>query len=256
MRHMSNNRRGGRGKSNSGQKSVHPRYQNFESNGPDGRLRGTPSQVHEKFLQQARDALVSGDTVRSQNLLQYAEHYFRLGDLGGYGQGDRNSSQPEEGLSAQDQTEISNQDSHQDVAQPDSRRSASNRSASSREDAPRPRRERGARYGRGGRVNSNQAPEYKEEPRAPAKSSLDVSSEHQPGFGTQMPAFLGRGTSDVVGLGEENATLSNAADRSEVPSHDASNGEAESSKPARRSVRRTPYGPRRRPESRKTPDDA
>jgi hypothetical protein len=50
----------------------------FESNGPDVKIRGTAQHVAEKYLQLARDAQSSGDIVLAENLLQHAEHYFRL----------------------------------------------------------------------------------------------------------------------------------------------------------------------------------
>lgn len=50
----------------------------FESNGPNGRIRGTAQQLHEKYLQQGRDALSSGDRVTAESFFQYAEHYSRI----------------------------------------------------------------------------------------------------------------------------------------------------------------------------------
>jgi hypothetical protein len=50
----------------------------FESNGPDVKIRGTPSHIAEKYLQLARDAQASGDPVAAENYYQHAEHYFRL----------------------------------------------------------------------------------------------------------------------------------------------------------------------------------
>jgi hypothetical protein len=50
----------------------------FESNGPDVKIRGTPSHIAEKYVQLARDAHTSGDPVSAENYYQHAEHYFRL----------------------------------------------------------------------------------------------------------------------------------------------------------------------------------
>ncbi len=50
----------------------------YESAGPDGKVRGTPQQVIDKYLALARDAQTSGDRVMSENFLQHAEHYQRL----------------------------------------------------------------------------------------------------------------------------------------------------------------------------------
>src|ERR1700761_1800203 len=52
--------------------------QTFDSNGPDGRIRGTAFQVHEKYLQLARDASSSGDRIIAESYLQHAEHYYRI----------------------------------------------------------------------------------------------------------------------------------------------------------------------------------
>lgn len=48
-----------------------------ESNGPEVKIRGTAAQIHEKYVQYARDAQSAGDRVRYENLMQHAEHYFR-----------------------------------------------------------------------------------------------------------------------------------------------------------------------------------
>jgi hypothetical protein len=50
----------------------------FESAGPDGKVRGTPQQIIDKYQVLARDAQVSGDWVAAENYLQHAEHYARL----------------------------------------------------------------------------------------------------------------------------------------------------------------------------------
>ena len=50
----------------------------FESAGPDGKVRGTPQQVIEKYQTLARDATLAGDPVAAENFLQHAEHYVRL----------------------------------------------------------------------------------------------------------------------------------------------------------------------------------
>lgn len=50
----------------------------FESAGPEGKVRGTPQQIIEKYLALARDAQISSDRVMSENFLQHAEHYQRM----------------------------------------------------------------------------------------------------------------------------------------------------------------------------------
>jgi hypothetical protein len=65
-----------RGRNN--RKGPNPLTRSFESNGPDVKIRGTAQHIAEKYLQLARDAQSSGDTIAAENLLQHAEHYFRL----------------------------------------------------------------------------------------------------------------------------------------------------------------------------------
>lgn len=50
----------------------------FDSSGPDGKVRGTPQQIIEKYNQLHRDAQLSGDRVNAENFAQHAEHYTRM----------------------------------------------------------------------------------------------------------------------------------------------------------------------------------
>ena len=50
----------------------------FDSSGPDGKVRGTPQQIIDKYLTLARDAQLSNDRVAAENFLQHAEHYARM----------------------------------------------------------------------------------------------------------------------------------------------------------------------------------
>jgi hypothetical protein len=72
-----NNKNRQRGR-NGGRKHVNPLSRNFESNGPDVKVRGNAAHIAEKYLQLARDAQSSGDSVMAENYLQHAEHYFRI----------------------------------------------------------------------------------------------------------------------------------------------------------------------------------
>ena len=67
--------RGHRGGRRPGQQG---RNTNFESNGPDGKIRGNAHQVIEKYQALGRDALTSGDRIAAENYFQHAEHYFRV----------------------------------------------------------------------------------------------------------------------------------------------------------------------------------
>jgi hypothetical protein len=74
MRQGQQNRRG-RGR---GRKPQNPLARNFESNGPDVKIRGTAAHIAEKYMSLARDALASGDLVGAESYLQHAEHYNRI----------------------------------------------------------------------------------------------------------------------------------------------------------------------------------
>lgn len=72
------NRSRGRNNNNGGRKHMNPLSRNYESNGPDVKVRGNPAHIAEKYVQLARDAHASGDSVMAENYLQHAEHYFRI----------------------------------------------------------------------------------------------------------------------------------------------------------------------------------
>lgn len=61
-----------------GRKNPHNRSQNFESNGPEVKVRGNAQQVVEKYLALARDASLVGDRIVAENYFQHAEHYYRV----------------------------------------------------------------------------------------------------------------------------------------------------------------------------------
>lgn len=50
----------------------------FDSSGPEGKVRGTPQQIIDKYNQLTRDAQLSNDRVAAENFQQHAEHYARL----------------------------------------------------------------------------------------------------------------------------------------------------------------------------------
>jgi hypothetical protein len=50
----------------------------FDSSGPEGKVRGTPQQIIDKYTQLARDAHLSNDRVAVENFQQHAEHYLRI----------------------------------------------------------------------------------------------------------------------------------------------------------------------------------
>lgn len=74
MKQGSNSRRSrGRGNGKRPQKNH-----NFDSSGPEGRVRGNAQQVYEKYVGLARDAQLAGDRIATENYFQHAEHYLRV----------------------------------------------------------------------------------------------------------------------------------------------------------------------------------
>lgn len=76
MRSGPNNRRS-RGRGNGGRRGSQPRS-NFESNGPDVRVRGSVQQVVDKYQALAREASTAGDPIKAEGYYQHAEHYLRV----------------------------------------------------------------------------------------------------------------------------------------------------------------------------------
>ncbi|MCD8494022.1 MAG: DUF4167 domain-containing protein [Alphaproteobacteria bacterium] len=76
MRHGSSNRR--QRNNRSARRGNPQRSQVFDSNGPDVRIRGTASQVAEKYEALAKDAAGAGDLILAESYLQHAEHYIRV----------------------------------------------------------------------------------------------------------------------------------------------------------------------------------
>lgn len=73
-----NNNKRPRGRNSGGRRPQHSGNRSFDSNGPDVKVRGSATQICDKYLALARDASSAGDRVRAESLLQHAEHYFRL----------------------------------------------------------------------------------------------------------------------------------------------------------------------------------
>ncbi|TGR23298.1 MULTISPECIES: DUF4167 domain-containing protein [unclassified Mesorhizobium] len=79
MRGRNNNGGGGNNNNNNNnRKGPNPLTRNYESNGPDVKIRGSAQQIAEKYATLARDAQSSGDRVMAENYLQHAEHYNRI----------------------------------------------------------------------------------------------------------------------------------------------------------------------------------
>ena len=75
MKHNAGNRRSrnrGGGRRQGGGRN------NYESNGPEVKVRGSAQQVLDKYLVLARDAASAGDRITSESYFQFAEHYYRI----------------------------------------------------------------------------------------------------------------------------------------------------------------------------------
>lgn len=102
MRQGQQHRRGRNRNNNNNRKGQNPLTRNFESSGPDVKIRGTPAHVAEKYMSLARDALSSGDPVLAENYLQHAEHYNRIILSYREQQGQQNENQNGNGRSRHD----------------------------------------------------------------------------------------------------------------------------------------------------------
>jgi hypothetical protein len=78
MRGRNNNGGGNNNNNNNNRKGPNPLTRNYESNGPDVKIRGSAQQIAEKYATLARDAQSAGDRVMAENYLQHAEHYNRI----------------------------------------------------------------------------------------------------------------------------------------------------------------------------------
>ncbi len=67
----------GRRNSNHGQTNFN-RNTTFDSNGPEGRLRGNALQLFEKYTALAHDANAAGERISAEALAQFADHYYRI----------------------------------------------------------------------------------------------------------------------------------------------------------------------------------
>ena len=63
---------------NGGNGGIPNRNQNYDSNGPDVRIRGSAYQVYEKYMNLAQDANTAGDRIMAESYYQHAEHYYRI----------------------------------------------------------------------------------------------------------------------------------------------------------------------------------
>ena len=78
MRSSSKSRNRGRNANRRGNNGGSVINRVFESAGPEGKVRGTPQQIIDKYISLAHDSQLSGDRVSAENFQQHAEHYSRI----------------------------------------------------------------------------------------------------------------------------------------------------------------------------------
>ncbi len=110
MKQGSNPRRGRSRGGNGGKRHQPSRNQAHDSNGPEGKVRGSAQQVHEKYLSLARDATSAGEHIAAEGYYQFAEHYYRIFNADGANNQSRNQQQSDDQQASDQQP--NNQQSH------------------------------------------------------------------------------------------------------------------------------------------------
>ncbi len=113
----------------------------FDSAGPEGKVRGTPSQIIEKYQTLARDAQLSGDRVNAENFLQHSEHYTRLLAEAQRQQDAQNAKREQEQAERQQQREQQRDDAEPEPAAAEAS-GESDLVETPEQEAPKPRRRR------------------------------------------------------------------------------------------------------------------
>ena len=154
---QNNNKNRSRGRNNNGgRKHGNPLSRNYESNGPDVKVRGNAAHIAEKYLQLARDAQSSGDSVMAENYLQHAEHYFRI------------ISAAQQAQQAQVRGEVQEEDDYDDDFTP-----MNDRFASPEPRAPFPPQQQNA-GGNGNGNSGNQQPQQHYEQQQPQADAVEA----------------------------------------------------------------------------------
>jgi hypothetical protein len=115
VRYRVNNPKQNRGRHRNNARRSNPSRQNFDSNGPGVRVRGNATQIYEKYIQLARDAQSAGDRVMAENMLQHAEHYFRVLNENNPDRGREQSRQQDQ--ASDQQPDMSSDDERDQIAQ-------------------------------------------------------------------------------------------------------------------------------------------
>ncbi len=83
MKPSSNRRTRSRPNNNNQKRQGGGGRNSYESNGPDGKVRGTAQQILEKYQALGQDATSAGDRIAAEAYFQFAEHYYRVVNVDG-----------------------------------------------------------------------------------------------------------------------------------------------------------------------------
>ena len=125
----------------------------FDGSGPEGKVRGTPQQIIDKYTQLASDATLSNDRVAAENFQQHAEHYLRILAIATREQEARREQQEKDQRERQQQRDHQRSDKQDrdqpagtgeqpDVAAKPAEDTALVETPEAAQDQPRPRRQR------------------------------------------------------------------------------------------------------------------
>ncbi|SNR42091.1 DUF4167 domain-containing protein [Puniceibacterium sediminis] len=184
----------------------------FDSSGPDGKVRGTPQQIIDKYNQLARDAQLSNDRVAAENFQQHAEHYLRMLSEAQREQDQRREQQEQENRERQaqrDRSDNSNQGNNPGGNQNSGGQNNGNQNNANQSDGGQ---NSGSQSDGGNGQNSNVQGGGNE--RRPSRRNQNREQNEQPRYVAQDVVDLSEGADDDSGLVE---TPENAAQTSAVP---------------------------------------
>ncbi|WP_316013088.1 DUF4167 domain-containing protein [Roseobacter sp. HKCCA0434] len=177
MRQANKNRSRNKNRNNNNKNMGNVTNRVFDSAGPEGKVRGTPSQIVEKYETLARDAHLSGDRVNAENFQQHSEHYKRILAEAQRQQDEQNAKreaeQAQQRAREQEKAEQRAREQQQaNDAQPEEPRSESDSTlveTPEQQEAPKPRRTRS-------RKNSRNADEGQDDQSAEAQQASEDSA--------------------------------------------------------------------------------
>ncbi|OUR76476.1 hypothetical protein A9Q83_14120 [Alphaproteobacteria bacterium 46_93_T64] len=108
----------GRGGQNNNNRRSSNGNRSYDSNGPDGKIRGSATQVYDKYISLGRDAQTASDHVGAENYYQHAEHYYRIMLANNLVKPDRSAEQSssEDEITGTTEIEISQSDNAREKA--------------------------------------------------------------------------------------------------------------------------------------------